>query len=86
MLHDMYFCLVSHPSARSSRSKGYDGLFLDQQMKLLEELGATNIKPNTLHYDNQYVIILLWILFLQQDKHIEIDSHFRIDKVLQGLL
>lgn len=56
-------------------------------VRLLEELGVDNLKPVTLHCDNQSALhIAKNPVFHERTKHIEIDCHFTRDKVLEGLL
>ena len=56
-------------------------------VRLLEELGVYNLKPVTLHCDNQSAIhIGKNLVFHEHNKHIEIDCHFTRDKVMEGLL
>ncbi|XP_017239203.1 uncharacterized mitochondrial protein AtMg00810-like [Daucus carota subsp. sativus] len=56
-------------------------------VRLLEELGVTNLKPVTLHCDNQSSIAIAKNpVFHERTKHIEIDMHFTRDKVMEGLL
>ena len=56
-------------------------------VRLLEELGIQKLKPITLHCDNQSSIhIAKNPVQHERTKHIEIDVHFTIDKVLEGLL
>lgn len=54
---------------------------------LLEEFGVHDLKPVTLHYDNQSAIhIAKNPAFHERTKHIDIDCHFTREKVLEGLL
>lgn len=56
-------------------------------VRLLEELGVTNLRPVTLHCDNQSAIhIAKNPVHHERTKHIEIDVHFTRDKVLEGLI
>lgn len=56
-------------------------------VRLLEEMGVTNLKPITLHCDNQSALhIARNPVFHERTKHIELDCHFTRDKVLEGLL
>jgi len=56
-------------------------------VRLLEELGVSNLTPVQLNCDNQSALhIARNPLFLERTKHIEIDCHFTQDKVLEGLL
>jgi len=56
-------------------------------VRLLEELGVSNLKPVQLHCDNQSALhIAKNPVFHERTKHIEIDCHFTRDKVLEGLL
>ena len=56
-------------------------------VNLLQELGVSNLKPVTLHRDNQSALhIARNPVFHERTKHIEIDCHFTRDKVLEGLL
>lgn len=56
-------------------------------MRLLEELGVSNLKPVHLFCDNQSAIhIAKNPVFHERTKHIEIDCHFTRDKVMEGLI
>lgn len=56
-------------------------------VRLLEELGVSNLKPVTLNCDNQSALhIAKNPVFHERTKHIELDCHFTRDKVLEGLL
>lgn len=56
-------------------------------VRLLEELGVNNLKPITLHCDNQSALYIAKNpVFHDRTKHIELDCHFTRDKVLEGLL
>ena len=56
-------------------------------VRLLEEMGMSNLKPVALHCDNQLALhIARNPVFHEHTKHIEIDCHFTQDKVLEGLL
>ena len=56
-------------------------------VRLLEEFGITNLKPVTLHCDNQSAIYIgKNPVFHERTKHIEIDCHFTREKVMEGLL
>ena len=56
-------------------------------VRLFEELGVHDLKPVTLHCDNQSSIhIGKNPVFHERTKHIEIDCYFIRDKVLEGLL
>lgn len=56
-------------------------------VRLLEDLGVTNLKPVTLHCDNQSALhIAKNPVFHERTKHIELDCHFTRDKVMEGLL
>lgn len=56
-------------------------------VRLLEELGLTNLKPISLHCDNKNSIhIAKNPVHHERTKHIEIDVHFTRDKVLEALL
>lgn len=56
-------------------------------VNLLQELGVSNLKPISLHCDNQSALhIARNPIFHERTKHIEIDCHFTKDKVLEGLL
>lgn len=60
---------------------------ITRTVRLLEELGVTNLKPVTLHCDNQSALhIAKNPVFHERTKHIEIDCHFTRDKVLEGLI
>ena len=54
---------------------------------LLEELDVRDLKPVTLHCDNQSALhIAKNPVFHERTKHIELDCYFTRDKVLEGLL
>ena len=54
---------------------------------LLQDLGVQTIQLVTLHCDNQSAIYIGKNHgFYDRTKHIEIDCHFTLDKVLEGLL
>jgi len=56
-------------------------------VRLLGELGISNLKPVTLHCDNQPALhIARNPVFHERTKHIDIDCHFTREKVLEGLL
>ena len=56
-------------------------------IRLLEDLGITNLKPVVLHCDNQSALhIARNPVFHERTKHIEIDCHFTREKVLEGLI
>lgn len=56
-------------------------------VRLLEELGITDLKPVTLHCDNQSALhIARNLVFHDRTKHIQVDCHFTCDKVLEGLI
>lgn len=56
-------------------------------IRLLEELGVTNLTPVTLNCDNQSALhIARNPVFHERTKHIDIDCHFTRDKVLEGLI
>jgi hypothetical protein len=56
-------------------------------VRLLEEMGVSNLKPVTLHCDNQSALYIAKNpVFHDRTKHIEIDCHFTRDKVMEGLL
>lgn len=56
-------------------------------VRLLNELGLTNLQPVTLHCDNQSAIhIAKNPVFHERTKHIDIDCHFTREKVLEGLI
>lgn len=56
-------------------------------VRLLTELGVNNLKPITLHCDNQSSLYIAKNpVFHDRTKHIEVDCHFTRDKVLEGLL
>ena len=56
-------------------------------VRLLEELGFHDLKPVTLHCDNQSTLhIAKNPVFHDRTKHIELDCHFTREKVLEGLL
>ena len=56
-------------------------------VRLLEELGSSNLTPVTLNCDNQPALhIARNPVFHERTKRIEIDCHFTRDKVLEGLL
>lgn len=56
-------------------------------VNLLTELGVQDLKPVTLHCDNQSALhIAKNLVFHERTKHIEVDCHFTRDKVLEGLI
>lgn len=56
-------------------------------VRLLEEMGVHNLKPITLHCDNQSALYIAKNpVFHERTKHIELDCHFTRDKVMEGLL
>jgi len=56
-------------------------------VRLLEELGVSNLTPVQLNCDNQSALhIARNPIFHKRTKRIEIDYHFTHDKVLEGLL
>ena len=59
-------------------------------VSLLQELelpGVSDMKPVTLHCDNQSALhIARNPIFRERTKHIEVDCHFIRDKVMEGLL
>jgi len=56
-------------------------------VRLLDELGVSNLTPVKLSCDNQSALhIAKNPVFHERTKHIEIDCHFTCDKVLEGLL
>lgn len=56
-------------------------------VRLLEELGLTNLKPVSLYCDNQSAIpISKNPIFHERTKHIDIDCHFTREKIVDGLL
>lgn len=74
-------------SFRSRRSFYGLSSFWSSLAGLLTELGVTNPKPVTLHYDNQNAILIARNpVHYERTKRIEIDVHFTRDKILEGLL
>lgn len=56
-------------------------------VRLLQELGLTNLKPVTLHCDNISAIQIAKNPILhERTKHIELDCHFTHEKIIDGLL
>ena len=56
-------------------------------VRLLEEMGVSNLRPVTLHCDNQSAIYIAKNpVFHDRTKHIEVDCHFTRDKILEGLI
>ncbi|XP_071699281.1 uncharacterized protein [Rutidosis leptorrhynchoides] len=56
-------------------------------IRLFEELGITDLKPVTLHCDNQSALhIAKNPVFHERTKHIELDCHFTREKVMEGLI
>lgn len=50
-------------------------------VSLLEDMGVSNLKPMTFHYDNQYALhIARNLVFHERTKYIEIDYHFTRDE------
>ena len=56
-------------------------------VRLLDEIGVSNLKPVTIYCDNQSAISIgKNPVHHERTKHIEIDAHFTREKVLDGLL
>lgn len=56
-------------------------------VRLLVEMGVSNLKQVTLDCDNQSALYISKNpVFYDRKKHIEIDCHFTCDKVMEGLL
>lgn len=56
-------------------------------IRLLEDLGIQDLKPVTLHYDNQSALHIAHNPVLHdRTKHIEVDCHFTRENVMEGLL
>ncbi|XP_021717909.1 uncharacterized protein LOC110685690 [Chenopodium quinoa] len=56
-------------------------------VRLLGDLGITNLKPITRHCDNLYALhIARNPVFHERTKHINIDCYFTREKVLEGLI
>lgn len=56
-------------------------------VRLLGDLGISDLQPLSLHCDNQSAIhIAKKPVFHERTKHIEIDCHFTRDKVMEGLI
>jgi len=56
-------------------------------VSLLQKLGVSQLKPVTLHCDNQFALhIARNPVFHERTKHIEVDCHFTRDKVMEGLI
>ena len=56
-------------------------------VRLLEELGITDLRPVTLHCDNQSALNIVHNPVLHDRiKHIKIGCHFTREKVMEGLL
>ena len=56
-------------------------------VRLLDEIGVSNLKPVTIYCDNQSAISIgKNPVHHERTKHIEIDVHFTREKVLDGLL
>lgn len=56
-------------------------------VRVLADIGVTNLTPVTLHCDNQSALYIAKNpVFHERTKHIELDCHFTRDKVLEGLL
>lgn len=57
-------------------------------VRLLEELGATDLRPITLHCDNYQSTLHISKnpMFHERTKHIELDCHFTREKVMEGLI
>lgn len=69
------------------RAMAYAASEVSWLVRLLEELGTHDLKPVTLHCDNQSALYIAKNpVFHERTKHIEIDCHFTRDKTLEGLL
>lgn len=56
-------------------------------IRLLNDLGLSNLKPVTIHCDNQSAIHIAKNLVLHgRTNHIEVDCHFTKEKIVEGLL
>ena len=56
-------------------------------VRLLEDLGVTNLKPVTLHCDNMSALhIAQNPVYHVRTKHIEAECHFTREKFMEGLL
>lgn len=56
-------------------------------VRLLGELGVSQLQPVNLHCDNQSAIYIAKNpVFHERTKHIEVDCHFIRNKVLEGLI
>lgn len=56
-------------------------------VRLLEELGVTNLRPVTLECDNKSALHIAHNpVFHSRTKHIDIDCHFTREKVMEGLI
>ncbi|XP_074363617.1 uncharacterized protein LOC141717895 [Apium graveolens] len=84
--------LYTDPSSYSSYEAEYRSISsatseITWLVRLLEELGVTNLKPVTVHCNNQSAIhIAKNPDHHERTKYIEIDVHFTRDKVLEGLV
>lgn len=55
--------------------------------RLLEDLGISNLQPNTIHCDNQSAIhIAKNPMFHEHTKHKEVDCHFTRERIVEGLV
>lgn len=56
-------------------------------VRILQEIGVVNLKPVTLHCDNQSALhIARNPVFHERTKHIDLDCHFTREKVMEGLI
>ena len=54
-------------------------------IRLLNDLGLSNLKPVTIHYDNQLAIHVAKNHVLHdRTKHIEVHCHFTREKIVEG--
>ncbi|KAL8093432.1 hypothetical protein AgCh_035348 [Apium graveolens] len=79
---------VSRSSSEAEyRAMGSSASEITWIIRLLADFGITDLKPVTLHCDNQSALYIAKNpVFHERTKHIELDCHFTIDKVLEGLI
>ena len=79
---------VSKPSSEAEyRAVAIAASKVSWDVRLLDDLGITNLKLVTFNCDNQSALYIAKNpVFHERTKHTELDCHFTRDKVLEGLL